>query len=142
LYLKKKNAKIALKKTNFRETVETFDKRVVILPNGNLANGTTTNITREDLRRVDLVFGIGYSDDIDKAKGLIKQPAEADERILKDPEPFIVPGSLGDSSVNFNVRVWSKKEDYWGIYFDMQENVKKLFDKKGVSIPFRQTDVH
>lgn len=127
----------------FHTELKTFDNRVVILPNGPLANGAITNITREDLRRVDMEFGIGYDDDIDTAKALIFELIEADSRILKEPaEPFIALSSLGDSSVNFAVRVWAKKEDYWGIYFDMNENVKKLFDKKGVSIPYPQTDVH
>ena len=126
----------------FHTEIRTFDNRIVVLPNGPLANGAITNITREDLRRVDMEFGIGYGDDIDKTKSILKQLIEADERIFSDPEPFIVLGSLGDSSVNFTVRVWSKKEDYWGIYFDMQEKVKKTFDKEGVSIPFPQTDVH
>jgi small conductance mechanosensitive channel len=126
----------------FHTEIRTFDNRIVVLPNGNLANGAITNITREDVRRVDMEFGIGYGDDIDKAKSILKELAQADERIFKDPEPVIVLGSLGDSSVNFKFRVWSKKEDYWDIYFEMQENVKKRFDKEGISIPFPQTDVH
>ncbi len=127
----------------FHTELKTPDNRVIIIPNGPLANGAITNITRESLRRVDMEFGIGYEDDIDKAKGLLNDLVSADDRILKEPAaPFIVVSSLGDSSVNFTVRVWTKKENYWGVYFDTHEKVKKLFDEKGVSIPFPQTDVH
>ncbi len=127
----------------FHTELKTLDNRVVILPNGAVANGAITNITREDLRRVDMEFGIGYDDDIDKAKALMAEILNADKRVLKQPaEPFIALSSLGDSSVNFAVRVWVNKDDYWGVYFDTHEKVKKLFDQKGVSIPFPQRDVH
>ena len=88
-------------------------------------------------------FGIGYGDDIKKAKEVLASLVAADDRVLKEPaEPFIALKELGESSVNFVVRVWAKAEDYWGIYFDMQENVKLTFDKEGISIPFPQRDVH
>ena len=91
---------------------------------------------------MDFIFGIGYSDDIDKARKVLDGLIAADSRILKDPEPFVAVSELADSSVNFVVRVWANAGDYWGIYFDMIESVKKAFDKEGVSIPFPQTDVH
>jgi small conductance mechanosensitive channel len=101
-----------------------------------------TNFTEHDIRRVDMVFGISYKDDIDKAKSIINEMLKNDERVLEDPEPMVVVGALGDSSVNFNVRPWTKKEDYWGFYWDMTENIKKKFDEAGISIPFPQRDVH
>jgi len=122
--------------------LKTFDNKTIIIPNGALANGTITNFSTEATRRVDMSFGIGYGDDLKKAKELLQKLVSSDDRVLKDPEPMIVVGELGDSSVNFTVRVWSKAEDYWGIYFDMQENVKLEFDKEGISIPFPQQDVH
>jgi small conductance mechanosensitive channel len=101
-----------------------------------------TNFSTEPQRRVDFTFGIGYGDDIDKARSVLEGLIAADERILKDPAPFIAVSELADSSVNFVVRTWVEAANYWGVFFDMTENVKKAFDKEGVSIPFPQTDVH
>ncbi len=126
----------------FTTVVMTPDNRKVIIPNSNLANNPLINISAESTRRVDMVFGIGYGDDIDKAKGVIQSLIEADSRILKDPAPAIVVSELADSSVNLTVRTWTATSDYWGVFFDMQENVKKKFDQEGVSIPFPQRDVH
>lgn len=126
----------------FNTILKTVDNKTVIIPNGPLSTGPMTNFSTEPRRRVDFTFGIGYSDDIDKAKDVIKSLIDADERILRDPEPFIAVSELADSSVNFAVRVWVEAANYWGVFFDMTENVKKSFDKKGVSIPFPQTDVH
>ena len=126
----------------FNTILKTPDNKTIIIPNGGLSAGAMTNFSTEPQRRVDFTFGIGYGDDIDKAKKLINSLIEADSRILKDPEPFIAVSELADSSVNFVVRVWADAADYWGIFFDMTENVKKLFDKEGISIPFPQTDVH
>lgn len=126
----------------FATKLKTPDNRVVYVPNSSVIGGNITNYTAEATRRVDMEFGIGYSDDIDKAKDIILKLLSNDERVLKDPAPQIVVGSLGDSSVNIKVRPWTKKEDYWGFYFDMTENVKKKFDEEGVSIPFPQRDVH
>ena len=92
---------------------------------------------------MDFTFGIGYSDDIDKTKAALMKIIASDSRIISDPaEPFVAVKELADSSVNFVVRVWCKAGDYWGIYFNMQENVKKTFDAENISIPFPQTDVH
>jgi small conductance mechanosensitive channel len=126
----------------FNTILKTPDNKTVIIPNGGLSTGPMTNFSTEPTRRVDFTFGIGYSDDIDKAKKVLESLIAADGRILKDPAPFIAVSELADSSVNFAVRVWSKGSDYWPIFFDMTENVKKTFDKEGISIPFPQRDVH
>lgn len=126
----------------FNTILKTPDNKTIIIPNGGLSTGPMTNFSAEQQRRVDFTFGIGYGDDIDKARNVIKGLIAADERILKDPEPFIAVSALGDSSVDFAVRVWVDAANYWGVFFDMTENVKKAFDKEGVSIPFPQRDVH
>lgn len=120
----------------------TTDNKRIIIPNGPLANGNITNFSAEDKRRVDFVFGISYDDDIDKARDIIRSILVADERVYKDPEPFIVVSALADSSVNFTVRVWADSSDYWGIHFDTIEQVKKQFDANDICIPYPQRDVH
>ena len=126
----------------FSTKMRTGDNREIIIPNGSIFGGTITNVSARDTRRVDMVFGIGYGDDIKKAKELIQNILDNDSRVLKDPAPLIVVGELGDSSVNFNVRPWCKTGDYWGVYFDTHENIKLTFDEQGISIPFPQMDVH
>lgn len=126
----------------FTTVLKTPDNKTVIIPNAQVANGMITNFTLEDTRRVDLVFGISYGDNIDTAKSIIRAVVESDERVLKDPLPIINVAELGDSSVNLNCRVWAKTTDFWGVYNDTLENVKKAFDKGGISIPFPQRDVH
>jgi small conductance mechanosensitive channel len=126
----------------FTTMMRTGDNKEVIVPNGQMFGGTITNYSKRDTRRVDMVFGIGYGDDIRKAKDIIAGIIEADERILKDPEPLIAVGELADSSVNFNVRPWVKSGDYWGVYFDLNEKIKLAFDDNGISIPFPQMDVY
>ena len=127
----------------FNTVLNTLDNKRIIIPNGPLSSGPITNYSAEDTRRVDMEFGIGYDDDLKKAKDILTKLMKADDRIISEPaEPFLAVKELGDSSVNFVMRVWAKAEDYWDIYFDMQENVKLTFDKEGISIPFPQTDVH
>jgi len=126
----------------FHTILNTPDKKTIILPNGPVSNGSMINFSTEPVRRVDFTFGIGYGDDIDKAKKVIMEVIDKDERIFKDEPPFIGVMSLGDSSVDLVVRVWANAGDYWGIFFDMQETVKKEFDRQGISIPFPQRDVH
>ena len=127
----------------FNTILNTFDNKKIILPNGSVASGPITNFSAEEIRRVDMEFGIGYGDDLKKAKDILSKLLATDSRILNDPaEPFIAVKELGDSSVNIVVRAWANSSDYWGIYFDMQENVKLTFDKEGISIPFPQADVH
>ncbi len=100
------------------------------------------NYSAKGTRRLDLVFGIGYGDDIAKAKNILTSVLQSDERILSDPEPTIGVLELADSSVNFAVRPWVKSGDYWPVRFDLLERVKLEFDAQGLSIPFPQTDVH
>ena len=126
----------------FYTIVNTFDKKVVYIPNGTLANSDMINLSQEEDRRNEWKFGIAYGDDVDKAKTLLRKFIDEDERILKEPEPFIAVHSLGDSSVNLVVRTWSKAGDLWPVYFDMNEKVYKQFAKEGLNIPFPQMDVH
>ncbi len=126
----------------FTTQMRTGDNKEVIVPNGQIFGGTITNYSKRETRRVDMVFGIGYGDDIRKAKEVITSIIEADERILKDPAPLIAVGELADSSVNFNVRPWVNSGDYWGVYFDLNEKIKNAFDDNGISIPFPQMDVY
>ena len=126
----------------FVTTLATPDNKVVYIPNSSLTSGNIVNYSKKDTRRVDMVFGIGYSDDIDKAKTVIQSLLDSDPRILKDPAPQIVVSALADSSVNFNVRPWVNRADYWGVYFNITEQVKKKFDEQNISIPFPQRDIH
>jgi len=128
--------------TIFTTILKTPDNKTVIIPNGALSNGSMVNFTTEPTRRVDMVFGIGYGDSIEKAKQVLKKLVDSDPRIQQEPAPQIVVGELGDNSVNFNVRVWCDSVNYWGIYFDTHEKVKLAFDEAGISIPFPQRDVH
>ncbi|MBQ8197246.1 MAG: mechanosensitive ion channel [Clostridia bacterium] len=120
----------------------TPDNKVVYIPNGALSSGSITNYTEKDLRRVDLVFSIGYADDYDKARQIILDICNEHELIIKDPAPFVRMAEHGASSINIKTRVWTKKEDYWTVNFDVTEAVKKAFDANGVEIPFNQLDVH
>lgn len=126
----------------FNTIIKTGDNKVVIVPNGAVSNGVITNYSKEATRRVDFVFGIGYGDDIGKAKEVIGRLVAADERAFKDPAPTIVVSELADSSVNITTRVWVNAADYWGVKFDLTENVKLAFDQEGISIPFPQQDVY
>ena len=126
----------------FVTTLVTPDNKVIYIPNSTLTGSNIINYSVKDTRRVDMVFGIGYSDDIDKAKSTIQSVLESDSRILKDPAPKIVVSELADSSVNFNVRPWVNSADYWGVYFDITEQIKKKFDEQNISIPFPQRDIH
>jgi len=126
----------------FNTLLKTPDNKIVIIPNGGLSTSSMTNFSKEDTRRVDWVFGIGYGDSADKAKEVLQSLINQDSRILQDPESFIAISELGDSSVNFVVRAWVKGEDYWGVFFDMNENVYKTFAKEGLNIPYPQMDVH
>ena len=122
--------------------VDTFDNRRIVIPNGSLSNATLVNVSIYDKRRCDMTFGISYNDDIDTAKAILKRLFEEDERSLTDPAPRICVVSLGDNSVNLMFRAWVATGDLWPYYWDMQEKVKKAFDKEGISIPFPQRDVH
>lgn len=126
----------------FTTTLHTPDNKVIIVPNAQVNSGTITNYSANETRRVDLVIGVSYGDDLDKVRSVIQRVLAADERVLKDPAPQIAVMALADSSVNFTVRPWAKSADYWGLYFDLQEQIKKNFDKEGISIPFPQQDVY
>ncbi|WP_309497630.1 mechanosensitive ion channel domain-containing protein [Sulfurovum sp.] len=128
--------------TLFNTTLLTPDNKVILIPNSTVAAGNITNFSKKAERRVDFVFGIGYDDDLKLAKATLQEIIDADTRILKFPESFIGVGELGDSSVNFTVRVWVKASDYWGVHFDTTEKVKLTFDAKGISIPYPQMDIH
>jgi small conductance mechanosensitive channel len=131
-------SKISIFTTDFT----TPDNKKIIVPNSQIMNGTITNYSAEKTRRVDLTFGVGYETDISKVKDILSNIITGHKHVLKDPEPFVRVGELADSSINFVVRVWTKTEDYWGVFFDLTEQVKNEFDKNGISIPFPQMDVH
>jgi small conductance mechanosensitive channel len=118
------------------------DNKVIIVPNSKLFSDNITNYSTRSTRRVDMVFGISYSDDIDKAKSVVYKVLSDDARILETPVPQIVVGELADSSVNIFVRPWVSSSDYWGVYFDLNEKIKKGFDSNGITIPFPQRDVN
>lgn len=123
-------------------TLRKPDNQKVVIPNNMIWGDIITNITGTSKRRVDLVFGIGYSDDIAKAQKILEDILRNNESILKDPEPVVKVHELADSSVNFVVRPWVKTENYWNVYWDITRAVKERFDAEGVSIPFPQRDVH
>ncbi|GJL77553.1 MAG: mechanosensitive ion channel protein [Nitrospinaceae bacterium] len=126
----------------FSTVLKTPDNREVIVPNGGIYGGTITNFSARATRRIDMVFGIGYDDDIRRARDVIKGILESDDRVLKDPEPLIAVGELGTNSVNFNVRPWVNSGDYWPVKFALNERIKLAFDESGISIPYPQMDVH
>jgi len=123
-------------------TFMTFDNQKLVVPNNMIWSSVITNITAQRVRRVDLVFGISYSDDIDKAEALFHEIVVAHDAVLKEPEPMIKLHELAESSVNFIVRPWVKTDAYWNTYWDITKAVKKRLDKEGISIPFPQRDVH
>ena len=122
--------------------LKTGDNKRVIIPNSQIMGSTITNYSANPTRRVDLVVGVSYSDDLDKVRKELEALVAADERILQDPAPTIAVSELADSSVNFVLRPWVNTADYWAVYFDLTERVKKRFDEVGVSIPFPQRDVY
>ena len=116
--------------------------QTIIVPNGKIWGDVIKNVTAQKVRRVDLVFGISYTDDIPKTERLLQEIIDSHESVLSDPEPMIRLHELGDSSVNFIVRPWAKTDDYWETYWSITRTVKMRFDEEGVSIPFPQRDVH
>ncbi|MCG6887170.1 MAG: mechanosensitive ion channel [Proteobacteria bacterium] len=126
----------------FNTIMTTGDNQRVIVPNGNIINSVITNITANDTRRIDLVVGIGYGDDIIKTKQVLADIVSADDRIMSEPAPVIAVSELADSSVNLIVRPWVKTSEYWDVYFDLMEKIKQTFDAEGISIPYPQRDVH
>ena len=126
----------------FTTILKSPDNKKIIVPNSQVMAGEIVNYSAKDTRRVDLVAGCGYGDDLDKVSRVLHDIVNSDERVLKDPEPTIAVSELGDSSVNFVVRPWVKAGDYWPVYFDLTKTIKKRFDAEGIAIPFPQRDVH
>lgn len=120
----------------------TFQNRLVIIPNGELASGSLTNYSAKETARVDFSVGISYDSNIKTAKDVITKIFTEEDRVLKDPAPMVAVGNLGDSSVDLTVRVWVKAADYWGVFFDFNERFKLQLEEAGISIPFPQMDVH
>ena len=126
----------------FTTHLKTPDNKSIFVPNGNLAGNNLTNFTRNETRRMDLVVGVGYGEDVRIVKDVLLQIIAEDDRILKDPAPKVAVLELADSSVNFTARAWTVAGDYWSFYFDTTEKVKKQMDAEGISIPFPQRDIH
>ena len=126
----------------FYTYLNTPDNKVVMIPNGALGNGDIINYSKEEERRVDLVFSVDYSTDLKLAKEIIEREIENHQLILKDKEYFVRLGEMAASSLDIKTRVWVKNADYWTVYFDLLENVKKKFDENNISVPFNQLDVH
>lgn len=123
-------------------TIKTFDNQIIIIPNGKIWGDVIKNVTHERVRRVDMVFGIGYNDDLLKAEAILTEIVTQHPAVLRTPEPNIRVHTLNTSSVDFIVRPWVKTDDYWDVYWDVTKEVKLRFDREGISIPFPQQDVH
>jgi len=126
----------------FSSVLRTGDNRELIIPNGAISGGIITNYSARSTRRVDMVFGVDYDDDLKAAKELLRAIILADDRVLSDPEPVVAVSELADFSVNFIVRPWVKSADYWPVLWDTTEKVKLEFDAQGLSIPYPQMDIH
>lgn len=126
----------------FSTILKTPDNKKIIVPNSSVTGGNITNFSANPTRRVDMVFGCAYEDDLRKAKELLQRIVKEHPLVLEDPAPVVVVGALADSSVNFNVRPWCKTPDYWTVYGEVTEAVKLAFDENGISIPFPQREVH
>ncbi len=122
--------------------LKTGDNKQIIVPNGQIMDSIITNYSANDTRRVDMVVGVSYDDDLDKVRSTLQELVKAEDRILAEPACTIAVSALADSSVNFVVRPWVKSSDYWGVMFDLTEAIKKRFDQEGISFPFPQQDVH
>ena len=126
----------------FSTVLKTPDNKLVIVPNGSIMNGSIVNFSNQDKRRVDIIASCSYEDDIDKVKSVLADILSKDDRILNEPKPRIAVSELADSSVNFIVRPWVKNSDYIDVYYSLLEEIKKRFDREGITIPYPQTDVH
>jgi len=126
----------------FTTSLTSPDNTKIIVPNAKMMSDNIINFTAKPVRRIDIVAGVSYGDDLDKVKNVLRDILESDDRILKDPPPIIGVLELADSSVNFAVRPWVRTGDYWDVFFALQEGIKKRFDEEGISIPFPQQDVH
>ncbi|WP_429885303.1 mechanosensitive ion channel family protein [Geoalkalibacter halelectricus] len=126
----------------FTTKMRTPDNKQIIIPNNQITNGNITNFSAKDTRRVDLVVGVSYGDDLNKVKAVLEDILSRDERILADPKPTIGVLQLGESSIDFAVRPWVNSSDYWPTLFDLNKTIKERFDAEGICIPFPQRDVH
>lgn len=126
----------------FSTVLRTPDNKLVVVPNGSIMNGSIVNFSNQDTRRIDMVIGCGYEDDIDKVKAVLTDIVAKDDRVLSDPKTRIAVSELADSSVNFIVRPWVKNPDYLDVMYSLTEEIKKRFDEEGISIPYPQSDVH
>ncbi|MCK5083356.1 MAG: mechanosensitive ion channel [Candidatus Omnitrophica bacterium] len=126
----------------FNTILSSPDNRKIILPNSKVSGDTITNFSAIDSRRIDMVFGISYADDMKKAREVLMNVVTLDSRVLKDPAPVVAVSELGDSSVNLVCRPWVKPADYWAVYFDVTEKGKEALEANGLSIPFPQRDIH
>jgi small conductance mechanosensitive channel len=126
----------------FNTILLTIDNKRIVIPNGNLSNNVLTNFSSQETRRVEWTFGVAYGTDYDKTEQIIMDVLKNDQRILSEPEPFIALKEMADSSVNIVARVWTKLEDFWPVYWEINKNIYKAFNEKGIEIPFPQVDVH
>lgn len=126
----------------FHTILTTADNKVVYIPNGSLSSGIVTNYSRKETRRIEWVIGIDYGEDVNKVEGIVRNMLAADERILKDPTPFIALHALASSSVNITIRVWVASSNYWDVYFQVQKQIYEEFNKQGVNFPFPQLTIH
>ena len=126
----------------FNTVLNTADNQRIIVPNSSITSNVITNVNANPIRRIDLVAGIGYEDDIAKARQVLEGIVQAEARVLKDPAPTIAVSELADSSVNFVVRPWVNTGDYWDVYFALTEQIKIRFDEESISIPYPQQDLH
>ncbi len=126
----------------FNTILTDLDNKTIIIPNGGLSTNSMVNYSTEPIRRVDISVGIAYGESVEKSREVLIKLSQSDKRVLSDPSPFIGVTEMADSSVNLTFRIWVKAEDYWGVYFDMNENVYDAFNQSGIQIPFPQMDVH
>ncbi|MDC0223328.1 mechanosensitive ion channel [Gammaproteobacteria bacterium] len=126
----------------FSTVLRTPDNKLVVVPNGSIMNGSIVNFSNQDTRRIDMIIGCSYEDDIDKVKAVLTDIVAKDDRVLSDPKTRIAVSELADSSVNFIVRPWVKNPDYLDVMYSLTEEIKKRFDEEGISIPYPQSDVH
>lgn len=126
----------------FTTQMRSPDNKTIIVPNSGITGGNITNFSAKDTRRIDLVIGVSYQDDLKKVKAVLSDILTNDERVLKDPAPTIGVVELADSSIDFAVRPWVKASDYWAVYFDTLQTIKERFDAEAISIPFPQRDIH
>ena len=126
----------------FYTELVTVDNKVITCPNGGLTNAVVVNYSQMDTRRVDITVSASYSNDTDKVKEALLALAKGTNNVLADPEPVVVLSAYADSSIDYTLRVWCKNGDYWGVYFDLTDRIKKVFDAVGIEIPYKQVDVH